>query len=59
MWPDLVVVLPPVLEFVSGMVDITPRVLVQALVAYLAVEAFDVSILSAVLANLDFLLVSK
>jgi len=43
--PDLIVVLPPAFDFISGMVDIAPPVLVQALVADLAVEAFDVSIL--------------
>ena len=32
-------------DFVSSMVDIAPPMLIQALVADLAVEAFDVSIL--------------
>ena len=45
MWPDLIVVLPPAFDFVSSMVDIAPPMLIQALVADLAVEAFDVSIL--------------
>ena len=44
-WPDLVIALPLAFDFVSGMVDIAPPMLIQALVADLAVEAFDVSIL--------------
>ena len=44
---DLIVVLSPAFDFVSGMVNIAPPVLVKALVAYLdlAVEAFDIVVL--------------
>ena len=41
----MVVILPPAFDFVFGVVDIAPPVFVQALIADLAVEAFDVSIL--------------
>jgi hypothetical protein len=44
-WSDLVVILPPAFDFVFSVIDIAPPVLVQALIADLAVEAFDVSIL--------------
>lgn len=42
---DLIVVPPPAFDLVSGVVDIAPPVLIEALVADLAVEAFDISIL--------------
>ena len=53
---DLIVVLSPAFDFISGMVDVTPPVLIQALVADLAVEALNVGVLVGI-AQLDKLMV--